>query len=175
MSATQDTSYQECSGRRLEFLVFGATHPLTYEEAGHIPKYNLAESLHMAETHAQVELMAGKWNPGSPPTMTAFDLLQAVQARFHHEPSIRIELIRSLGGPLDIHWGVDCYFQVAGTEVKVTVDVTTNWTKVRLGQKKADVFLTPNDLDSPQSVKAFAKKVAKLLRERTVHQELQVA
>ncbi len=174
MNVVQNFSHQR-TGRDLEVRVFGDTRSLSYEEAGRIPMYDFAESLQRAEAHAEVELATGVWNPGSPPTMTAFDLLRSVQARFQHTLPVKIELIRSLGGPLDIHWGVDCYFKIVGTHVRVTVDVTTNYEKVRLGQKKADIFLTPTDLDSQESMKTFAKKVAKLLRGRIARQELQVA
>lgn len=157
------------SGRRFELKIFGETISLTRQEAGQVPQLSFADSLAQAEANAAEKLRAGTWNPGSPATITGFELQQAVQKALralHLTPSLRVELVNALGTPIDIHWGVDGYFKLANTEIIVTVDLTANYEKVRSGQVKADLFLTPADLSSKTDLNAFAHKVANLLRKR---------
>lgn len=153
-------------GRRFELMIFGETVPLTREQAGRVPQLSFADSLTQAEANAANKLRAGTWNPGSPPTITALEIQQAVQNALRLKPLIQVELVNALGTPIDIHWGVDCYFKLAGTKVIVTVDLTTNRDKIRSGQKKTDLLLTPADLLSKTALNDFARKVANLLRKR---------
>lgn len=154
------------SGRRFELTIFGEVISLTRQEAGQVPQLSFADSLAHAEANAAEKLCAGTWNPGSPPTMTGFQLQQAVQNALHLKPPLEVLLVNALGTPIDIHWGVDGYFKLANTNIIVTVDLTTNYDKVRSGQIKADFFLTPADLSSTPDLNAFAHKVANLLRKK---------
>jgi len=153
-------------GRRFELEIFGETIPLTSEQAGRIPQLSFADSLDHAEKNAAHKLCDGTWNPRSPPTMIALELRQKVQDALRLPPTFMVELVKTLGTPIDIYWGVDGYFRLSGTGIIVTVDLTTNPTKIRSGQMKTDVLLTPSDLSSEEVIDAFARKVANLLRKR---------
>lgn len=161
-----DTVGSVSAGRRFELMIFGETFQLSEKEVRRVPRFSFEESLKNAEAVAIEKFRAGTWDPGSPPTMTALELQQAVQNALRLRTFILVELVNALGTTMDIHWGVDGYFRLAGTRTIVTFDLTTNYGKVRLGYTKADLFLTPADLSSKTALKGFARKVANLLRQR---------
>lgn len=151
-------------GRRFEMTILGDT--VEWEQAVRVPRLTFAASLEDAKANAAKKFHEGTWNPRSPPTYAGLLLLQAVRRALRLPLSFQIELVTALGTSLDYDWGVDCLIILAGTEIMVTVDLTTNPKKTRSGNMRADLFFTPVDLASSEALNTFARKAANLLRKR---------
>lgn len=102
------------------------------------------------------------WNSKKPPTRIAQYLYSNIVFMFKNRKR-NLKFFSSVGTPLDLYHGVDCFFCLKDKKRDniVTIDLTINHRKIK---SKADIILSPNDIrDDGQCQKMLKNITSRLL------------
>jgi len=92
---------------------------------------------------------------------TSSHILRLVRDNFPERVRCKIQLFNAIGTTLDYHHGIDGFFELK--RGIATFDLTLRSDKDIL---KANLFITPEDLDSMENMEQLASSIAEILKGR---------
>ena len=121
---------------------------------------------HIALERVKLQQHLLQWNPLCPDTQLSSEFFSLVRNNLStHYSDGALKFFVALGSSLDLHFGVDCFFELRGKAV-VTIDLTTRYWKPRKRIELApDVVLTQDDILSGH-LPEQAMKIADILQKK---------